>query len=241
MPTSQNIAHALDEGRSSNGAAPPRRYPPLGVVIKNAGSGQLQRILADEVELRSRCEEEGLDYQTARSMIDRELDRRQRQIRPLVAASYEFASAKAEMSRELAARFSPAFNQFYESLGRCEECGVPFDLRKRKRFCSDAHAARHRMRGREKVGNGKSAYENAQARRDKKAIRHLSSCPLGKAGHGTQPCHRPNLHRASLGDLHRPGGARTRHGESMSLSDARNPETDETDARPESHTVHREA
>ena len=155
MPTSQNIAHALDEGRSSNGAAPPRRYPALGVVIQNAGSGQLQRILADEGELRSRCEEEGLDYQTARSMIDRELDRRQRQIRPLVAASYEFASAKAEMSRELAARFSPAFNQFYESLGRCEECGVPFDLRKRKRFCSDAPAARHRMRGREKVGKWK--------------------------------------------------------------------------------------
>jgi len=110
MPTSQNIAHALDEGRSSNGAAPPRRYPPLGVVIKNAGSGQLQRILADEVELRSRCEEEGLDYQTGRSMIDSELDRRRSSIHFSNEKSYsaEIDVVRVDVHHEKARRKSAA-------------------------------------------------------------------------------------------------------------------------------------
>ncbi len=63
----------------------------------------------------------------------------------------------------------PEWNRAFGSEGvrRCEECGRPYEVTRRKgRFCSDTCSARHRNRGVQRVGNGKSAAENAIARRE---------------------------------------------------------------------------
>jgi hypothetical protein len=71
------------------------------------------------------------------------------------------------------------------TIKRCPECP---SYHTREEFCSEEHAARNRNRGRQKVGNGKTIYENAQARRDKKAMRHFANCRLRKNGQFCPKC-----------------------------------------------------
>jgi hypothetical protein len=73
---------------------------------------------------------------------------------------------------------------------RCPEWGHPkcSGYHTRDEFCSDDCAARFRNRGRQKIGNGKSTYENAQARRDKKAKRHFEKCRLRREGQYCAKC-----------------------------------------------------
>lgn len=77
----------------------------------------------------------------------------------------------------------PAWSQLGGEVRRCPECGGAFALSdKRQRYCSDTCSARQRNRGRQKVGNGRSAAETARKRAEVKVRSHFQSCNECKAG-----------------------------------------------------------
>jgi hypothetical protein len=77
----------------------------------------------------------------------------------------------------LRGEYIPAFNKSAKSFKACSDCGLDFwPSRRDRRFCSLKCSARHRNRRRQKVGNGRSAAENATLRQLKRAERHRARC-----------------------------------------------------------------
>lgn len=76
---------------------------------------------------------------------------------------------------EYGSELLPELRPLRGPVSRCSECGRPFHQKAGKTYCNDRCSARFRNRGKQKVGNGKSAAENAIARSKKALKGHLES------------------------------------------------------------------
>ena len=107
-------------------------------------------------------------------------------------------------------------------LRRCEECFREFPpTDARDRFCNSTCAGRSRNRGRQKLGNGKSAAENAAHRRELAVQKHWKKCAACKVG---SPCpQREGLFQSSDALSHLSGRVTPETAENLAARDGRRP------------------
>lgn len=93
----------------------------------------------------------------------------------------------AEYQDVLLGFYVPIFNAAHVSERRCVECGQEFALRRPRevaesRHCSEPCQRRASKRGRERVGNGRSAVENVARKFGVRLERHMKQCARCNAG-----------------------------------------------------------